>query len=771
VTGPVVSVAIANYNGREFLEDALRSALAQDLQDLEVIVVDDGSTDGGWTIAEQMAEADPRVRLERLGDRRGPGAARNRAIELARGEWLAVLDHDDFMHPARLARLIERARLDEAQIIADDQLVFSSTGEFKPARLLQGRRAKAPTWLTAERFLWETRLFRDRSNLGFLKPVVHLGALRASGVRYDPDFIIGEDHDFLLRLLTIGLRCRVDPFLGYFYRKHACSLSHRLTSPAIAAMGIKCAQYRASLGEAPGELKRAADGWRSSIATGCAFVDAVDAIKAGRLAAAAALLARRPQALPLFRMPLAAKIGLAWAHVAPRRRPSQGGESDAWFITRQRICGRTNGSSNYLLDIAQTVRRAGRTPRLLKPSPIVLGRWPMLWLRREMGVFASIRMRGVVRLGPLVMARDPSVYLAAARAIASKALAMVGLPSAWLGARAAPFAPAAPLSAADRLYVGRQIGPNVGMIVADYAWQTEALAYALNPKARTAVVMHDLFHQRAIKFPEFVSDDLASDTSGEDECRLLARAEAIIAIQKSEAAEVAVRAPGRRVLLAPMTATPASRPQSGDARYALFVASNSNPNYAGLIWMLDHVWPQVRAEAPDVQLWVAGGIRRRQPPRRPGVRYLGFVERLDRLYARAGVVVSPLVAGSGLKIKLVEAMAHGKACVVTPVTLQGIEEEAAGAVAMAETPDGFAEAILRLLADEPARLRLGQAALDVVRTHFSAERLHADLTNWLTEPDSFRTRQTAPRRARRPWAARPGFDNSGSVENPVPVGD
>src|SRR5262249_6425300 len=103
--------------------------------------------------------------------------------------------------------------------------------------------------------------------------------------------------------------------------------------------------------------------------------------------------------------------------------------------------------------------------------------------------------------------------------------------------------------------------------------------------------------------------------------------------------------------------------------------------------------------------------------------------------------------------------------------LQGIEEEAGGAVAMAETPDGFAEAILRLLADEPARLRLGKAALDVVRTHFSAERLHADFTNWLTEPDNFRARQSAPPRARRPWAARPGFRGSGLVEDQVPASD
>src|SRR5690348_10561819 len=149
---PLVSVAIANFNGGRFLKAAIMSALAQDLSDLEVIVVDDASEDGSDAIAARMGRTDARVRLGRLPTRKGPGAARNHALDLARGRWLAVLDNDDLMHPERLSRLVRIAGETGAQIIADDQLIFHEAGDAPPQRFLSGRRAKAASLLTADAF-------------------------------------------------------------------------------------------------------------------------------------------------------------------------------------------------------------------------------------------------------------------------------------------------------------------------------------------------------------------------------------------------------------------------------------------------------------------------------------------------------------------------------------------------------------------------------------------------------------------------------------------
>jgi glycosyltransferase involved in cell wall biosynthesis len=106
VTGGVtVSIGIPFLNARPTLADAVRSVLAQTYPDWELLLVNDGSSDGSLELAQQIQ--DPRVRLVSDGVRRGLCHRLNQIAALARGKYLARMDADDLMHPRRLERQVE----------------------------------------------------------------------------------------------------------------------------------------------------------------------------------------------------------------------------------------------------------------------------------------------------------------------------------------------------------------------------------------------------------------------------------------------------------------------------------------------------------------------------------------------------------------------------------------------------------------------------------------------------------------------------------------
>ena len=103
---PRVSVIMGVYNAEAFLGDTLRSVVGQSFEDWELIVVDDGSTDGTGKLADQWAGGDPRIRVIHQDNHGRPAPARNRGLREARGEFIAFLDGDDLYHRDRLARAV-----------------------------------------------------------------------------------------------------------------------------------------------------------------------------------------------------------------------------------------------------------------------------------------------------------------------------------------------------------------------------------------------------------------------------------------------------------------------------------------------------------------------------------------------------------------------------------------------------------------------------------------------------------------------------------------
>lgn len=230
---PLVSVVMANFRGAAHLESAMRAVLAQSERRLELIVADDASDDDSVAIAQGIARGDDRVRVIAGAQNRGPAATRNLALDAARGEWIAVVDSDDLIHPQRLARLVAAAEGAGADLVADDLVHFGAPGA-AGRTLLHPLALAAPMGLTAALYLRANGGDPALPSFGYLKPVIRRAAL--GDRRYDPALRIGEDYDLVLRLLIEDARFLLLPDPLYAYRRHAGSISHRLSVGTVEAM-------------------------------------------------------------------------------------------------------------------------------------------------------------------------------------------------------------------------------------------------------------------------------------------------------------------------------------------------------------------------------------------------------------------------------------------------------------------------------------------------------------------------------------------------------
>lgn len=710
-----VSLIIANYNGAQFIGDALESALKQTLTNIEIIVSDDASTDSSVDIVRRVALNDDRVHLVQSNNNRGPAAARNSAIAIARGRWIGILDSDDLMHPDRLRRLVEEGDTSGADLVADDLLLFDNDHLQRAFALLTGKWARKAQWLSSADYLATNNLYGTGPTTGYLKPLFRSATIEKHSCRYNEGLRIAEDYDFVFRLLLAGARLRTIPDISYFYRRHSSSISHRLSVPVLEAL-LEVERDTAARWSS-GALKPLFVARETSILRAIAFEKLVQAIKGRRWSEAAAVAAATPSATWLLRLPLAQFARRPW----PRRKPKvDRRRRQLCIVTRQRITGRTNGSSRYLLDIAEFLARQDLDVHLLVPSPATLGRWPYLKLSKDLDVFRTIRFRGTVRVGEYLVAVDPRIALKGVVALLDRILYRKGLIRRPLS-RPAPYAIAQASTRQDQLFIAREAPLIADVLIADYCFLTETYPFALRPDAGRMVIMHDLFSSRSSQFATLDATDSVASLTQEEELRMLGRAETIVAIQRDEAAVVQRGLPRCKVVVAPVAALAVGEPQIGEADIVVFVGSSAAPNVDGLGWFMSECWPRIREARPKAVLQIAGSVCHAVKDEPAGARLLDVVPDLDRLYTQASVVVSPLRAGSGLKIKLIEALSKGKAMVVTSATMQGVMDMLGDCVVVDDSAAGFSSAVVDLLGDPERRRKLGAKGIQAIARHFAPD--------------------------------------------------
>ena len=214
MTAPTVSVLVAAYNAEQTIGLAVRSALAQTAHLHEVIAVDDASTDRTLDVLQSIG--DPRLKVLRQSARQGPGVARNRAMEEATGQWLAILDADDAFEPQRLERLFATLPYEDGHAVLGDHWMYCLS---RGAELVPVREARAyPSPEELGDFLLHTP---------FLVKPLFPARVRDLGVRY-PAYFAWEDAVFMCRVLARDYRLHLCPEPLYLYRLQKGSLSHDL---------------------------------------------------------------------------------------------------------------------------------------------------------------------------------------------------------------------------------------------------------------------------------------------------------------------------------------------------------------------------------------------------------------------------------------------------------------------------------------------------------------------------------------------------------------
>lgn len=201
MSNKLVSVMLPVFNGDQTLDLAIRSLLAQTYPYWQAVVVNDGSTDNTWSYLEQLE--DDRLVVVHLDENKGRPFARQKALDLAQGDYLAFLDADDFYHPEKLAR-----QVDFMEEHPNVDLLGCGMGSFRfpEEGLLRVRGAIS----------MEPSMFK----IGRDVPVVHAASMlrlsKAKEVKYDLRLQFAQDMDYLNRYLDQKFFANI-PDVLYFY--------------------------------------------------------------------------------------------------------------------------------------------------------------------------------------------------------------------------------------------------------------------------------------------------------------------------------------------------------------------------------------------------------------------------------------------------------------------------------------------------------------------------------------------------------------------------
>lgn len=263
------------------------------------------------------------------------------------------------------------------------------------------------------------------------------------------------------------------------------------------------------------------------------------------------------------------------------------------------------------------------------------------------------------------------------------------------------------------------------VIIANYAWLAEVYdSMDYNDDSLKIILAHDVIHERFANAEKQGIPWGDYSWTREKEKSLLSKADLILTIQKEDCSTIQQLLPTTKVLSMPMAAQPKKHYSPQIRGRCLFVGAKGYANGYSLQWFLDNVWPRVMNLAPHSHLHICGTVCDEIAGDYDCVKFLGRIESLASEYANAEVCLAPLRFGTGLKIKIIEALSYGRACVATDSGLQGLTDLVGKAILRANSAEEFAEAVVTVLNNEPYRRKLEWEAKRYIKESLSPEKVY-----------------------------------------------
>lgn len=222
-TTQTVSVVIPAYNAEQFLPRAVRSAIKQTKPPLEILIVDDASTDNTLSVARSLGTEYPSVSVLALEVNGGPAAARNAGFDVAKGDWIAVLDADDAFMPFRLEQMESAYAKLSADIVVDNLYFYDATDAVIKSTAIPAGSEIEP--FDVYDFVAHARPYTGQSDWGLLQPMFRRRFLLRENLRYPISSRHGEDFLLMFKALHAGGKALLSRTPGYLYSTRDSGMS------------------------------------------------------------------------------------------------------------------------------------------------------------------------------------------------------------------------------------------------------------------------------------------------------------------------------------------------------------------------------------------------------------------------------------------------------------------------------------------------------------------------------------------------------------------